>query len=418
MRPVSQFKIFAFCLLTLPSCGQNRYESNPEHIIKPVNTENKTVAIQEKKQYRFPESTLTVDNEFEGARLNGASLTGNTLSLIIEPENVPINGSSWYAFRITSRKKQMITIELNYSQASHRYQPKWSSNGVSWKPVDKKLIRQDNEGRKVWFDLRVPAGTLWIAGQEVIPSGKVIGWCRKMDRWSRVRYSIIGTSVMDRVIPCLDIYEGKKENKQIIAILGRQHPPEVTGYFALQEFVERLLRHENASLFFRKYRVIVLPLINPDGVDMGHWRHNANGVDLNRDYAQYHQPEIKAVKDALVEAAAESKSTVLMGLDFHSTYEDVFYTNREDKGVNSAHIKDAWLASIQKKLKQHNYKLKEEKHSVYSNASAQHWFYHEFKAVGITYEIGDDTPREFITVKARASADALISILLKELVNK
>ena len=73
---------------------------------------------------------------------------------------------------------------------------------------------------------------------------------------------------------------------------------------------------------------------------------------------------------------------------------------------------------FKKKLKQHNYKLKEEKHSVYSNASAQHWFYHEFKAVGITYEIGDDTPREFITVKARASADALISILLKELVNK
>ena len=33
--------------------------------------------------------------------------------------------------------------------------------------------------------------------------------------------------------------------------------------------------------------------MNPDGVDLGHWRHNANGVDLNRDWSYYNQPEIK-----------------------------------------------------------------------------------------------------------------------------
>ena len=41
--------------------------------------------------------------------------------------------------------------------------------------------------------------------------------------------------------------------------------------------------------------VIVYPLMNPDGVDEGHWRHNTGGIDLNRDWAHYNQPETRQV---------------------------------------------------------------------------------------------------------------------------
>jgi murein tripeptide amidase MpaA len=157
----------------------------------------------------------------------------------------------------------------------------------------------------------------------------------------------------------------------------------------------------------------VIPIVNPDGVDLGHWRHNANGIDLNRDYAEYQQPEIRALTTFLTETASESKARIIMGLDFHSTYEDVYYTNQETAGVALASFENDWLNAISTGLAPHNYVLKKEQHSVTGNASAQHWFYHKFKALGITYEIGDNTERNFIKQKAKVSADALIRLLLK-----
>lgn len=58
-------------------------------------------------------------------------------------------------------------------------------------------------------------------------------------------------------------------------VIGRLHPPEVTGQFALQAFVESLcMDSETAKKFRKEYTVYVVPMMNPDGVDNGHWRHN------------------------------------------------------------------------------------------------------------------------------------------------
>ena len=67
--------------------------------------------------------------------------------------------------------------------------------------------------------------------------------------------------------------------------------------------------------------------MNPDGVDLGHWRHNSGGVDLNRDWSKYHQKEIKTTVDFISKTLKASNSKLVLGLDFHSTYYDVFYTN-------------------------------------------------------------------------------------------
>jgi hypothetical protein len=49
-------------------------------------------------------------NDFNGARLNGVVLTDDTLvTILITPENAPINMSPWYAFKIWSEEKQNIS---------------------------------------------------------------------------------------------------------------------------------------------------------------------------------------------------------------------------------------------------------------------------------------------------------------------
>ena len=89
-------------------------------------------------------------------------------------------------------------------------------------------------------------------------------------------------------------------------VFGRQHPPEVTGWLAMKAFVETLNGDSKlAKKFRKKYTTYVVPLMNPDGADLGHWRHNAGGVDLNRDWSQFHHPETQAVRDFLRKKTVE-----------------------------------------------------------------------------------------------------------------
>ena len=106
----------------------------------------------------------------------------------------------------------------------------------------------------------------------------------------------------------LDINKPSSVKKKLVILLTRQHPPEVTGYFAFQHFLNTLL--ENTTLsndFLDTHRVLAFPLINPDGVDLGHWRHNAKGVDLNRDWSAYRQPEIRNVVRYINKVKKEEK---------------------------------------------------------------------------------------------------------------
>ena len=48
--------------------------------------------------------------------------------------------------------------------------------------------------------------------------------------------------------------------------------------------------------------------MNPDGVDLGHWRHNAGGIDLNRDWSVYNQKEIKTTVDFISKTLKENNS--------------------------------------------------------------------------------------------------------------
>src|SRR3546814_5185364 len=55
-------------------------------------------------------------------------------------------------------------------------------------------------------------------------------------------------------------------------------------------FVDELAADSPLARDFRERTlVIVLPLLNPDGVVEGNWRGNINGQDLNRDWGPFTQ---------------------------------------------------------------------------------------------------------------------------------
>jgi len=416
VRAIKHSAVFLIVMIILfSSCSLLSYHAKFVEPNPRTNTYDKEIEYQKKQIYASKDGSVQLDNQFDAARMNNCSQINDSTFLIkITPENYPINASPWYAFRIVSKSRENIWIQLDYEKAKHRYSPKTSTNRNSWSLIDKELIRSSRGDSTILFPVNITTDTTWVAGQEIINSSDVALWLKELSNPEYIRLSEYGKSRLGRSLNYLDIYHGKKKKKPIILITGRQHPPELTGYLALQSFVETLLDESELSKeFLEKYRVLVYPMVNPDGVDLGHWRHNAGGVDLNRDWGNYHQVEIRQLCDNIVSQGKRNRSDILLGIDFHSTQKDIFYTNKVDPAtIKIGDFTKKWLSKLDNNLQGPDLIIVPS--GVSPVATSKNWFYVELGAAGITFEIGDNTSREFIKTKGKVAAQAMMELLLTQ----
>ncbi|WP_163422920.1 M14 family metallopeptidase [Flagellimonas sp. CMM7] len=400
--------ILVICLITCTvSCTGSRIIKFPNK----VDTKDKPIVLQHKQVEFVTDVGVYVSNDFPGARLNNISVKNDsTLILRIQPENEPINNSAYFAFKTWTSNERDIYFQFSYPKGyKHRYIPKYETANRGWVQVDSTVFFIKDTIATLKF--RVLKDTTLIAAQEVRTSQDVKDWYTGLTKKNAptTRLKSIGKTHLGRDIPMMDIYKGSATNKDIIVLLTRQHPPEVTGYFAFQSFLETILQSGKLTdAFLEKYRVIAFPLMNPDGVDLGHWRHNAGGVDLNRDWGRYRQPEVSAVTNRIENIVKEQEVKVLLGVDFHSTWHDVFYTNVEREHTNLPNFVSDWFTQLEANIP--NYKVNE-KSAISTKPVSKGWFLKRFNAVGITYEIGDETPRDFITLKGKISAHEMMKLL-------
>ena len=399
-----KFVGFIWLMVLIWGCARLPVFTYPD----PFDTSDKAINYQEKKVFDS-DPAVFADNLFDGARLNGFDrMNDSSFVVTIQPENEPINPSPWYAFRVWSKKAQTIHLYFDYGKYKHRYYPKVSSNGQLWADMDSARVINDSIGVFQYLKIPLSQDTIWIAGQEVVASREVKTWTEELAEQEGVEFRSFGKSRQDRDMIALDIDRNPKARNPVLVVLSRQHPPEVTGYRAMQFFVEELLSGDSLSeVFLNKARVLVLPLMNPDGVDLGHWRHGAGGVDLNRDWAVYQQPEVRQAVDFINHETRKRK--VIMGIDFHSTYHDVFYTN--DTLSTRPYMKSDWFEFMESQIE--DYEVNE-RPSAITRPVSKSWFFSMFGVEGVTYEVGDDTPEELIELKGRVSARSVMRAFLSE----
>lgn len=404
--------ILVLLLLVAFGCkSTSSLTANKHEYAKPVDTTKKPIWNQKKKIYQFKD--LGARNDFPAARLNGfVQNNDSTYTASIWPENYPINPSPWYAFKLWSETERDVYIKLNYSNgAKHRYSPKLSTDGENWSLLESSLLQHGVDSTSATLKLHVSKDTVWVAAQEIQDHRRVGKWVKKMAKTPLVTQKSAGKSALGRDLYHLNITKGSDKKKPTIIIISRQHPPEVTGFICMKAFIETIIKEGAKNGFLKKYRVLVYPLMNPDGVDLGHYRHNTGGVDLNRDWSQYHQPEIKQVSNHMVRETVTNKNDVILGLDFHSTYRDVYYTPDESIERKIPEFTKEWLEKIRVEVGIADIN---EKPGMNLQPTSSAWFNRQFGATGITYEIGDDTPRAFIKVKGEVSARAMMELLLKK----
>ncbi len=405
-------------IAALWSCKRDAQWEGQEPV-KKVSTETVPIQLQYRGCFDLG-AGIYMSNEFEGARLNGVARTNDTLiTVLITAENSPINMSPWYAFKLWSDDPREIYIKLTYPKdASHRYHPKVSPDGMNWLALDSasfrvtmKLIEDEQTAKDLTMKLSVGPDTVWVAAQEIITSEQLDQWMSRLETRSYVKRDTIGISHEGRPVSLLKI--GESDDQRMIMVISRQHPPEVPGFLAMQAFVETLCADtELAEAFRSKYNTYVVPMANPDGVYHGHWRHNRGGVDLNRDWEDFNQPETSAIRDFMMQLTRSTGGKFYFGVDFHSTQEDIYYTIGPELEGNMPGLVPELIEATAQEFPDYtpNIKPRSEKDARITSTA---FLFFEFGAEAITYEIGDHTPRDFIQRKGKVSAMKLMELMLK-----
>ena len=342
--------------------------------------------------------------DFEASRMDECKrLGGNSFQVIIKPENTPINPSPWYAFKIVADQPAQVKVAIKIAgKRENRYLPKISNDMQSWH-VHKHRYR----GKVLTFNVSASQQATYIAGQEVINNQYYVDWAKRLEAISSVKHSQLGESIQGRPIYKI---ESKGSSNKWLVILGRMHPPEVTGALALFPFVETLLANNSfADSFRQKYNLLIIPNLNPDGVAMGNWRHNANGVDLNRDWITFKQPETTQVHQHL-QALVASGQKIKFAVDFHSTQHDVFYTMPVDYGVENRYFVKHWLGALDQAMP--NFDVIQKPGNRPNNGVSKQYFADNYQVHAITYEMGDETNRDNIKVIANNAAVTLMQTLM------
>ena len=351
--------------------------------------------------------TVSFNSNFEAGKLNSCQqLSKNHYLLTTDAENRPINPSPWYAFKVEPKQgftTQKITITVQAEQAKARYLPKMSTDSKTWYNLP--FTIKDNQ---LTFELSLSTA-LYIAGQEIINNSQYLSWMTDIANASSFTKINLGKSTLGR--PIDGLISQNPNNTEWLLILGRQHPPEITGALALFSFVDELAQtSQSQQAFLQRFNVLIIPNLNPDGVAAGNWRHNSEGVDLNRDWGKFTQVETALVK-AKLDSLLKGSQRLVFALDFHSTQQDIFYTMPTDYTVAPAQFATEWLAKI-KNQSVASFVVRPKPGSSPGRGVFKQYIADKYNVHGITFELGDNTQRELIEHIAKVSAESLIVQML------
>ena len=358
--------------------------------------------------------------DYPGARLSACEVVAaNEVQVHVRPEDGgKINPSPWYGFHaraVDAAPRGVLTVRLHYGGHQHRYWPKVSADGKTWRRLPDADVRlADGDAA---LRLRPTADGLFVSAGENLNNAFYAEWRERIAAMADdLRWGEIGRSHGGRAIHALAVHETAPN---YLLLLGRQHPPEVPGALALMRFVERLLEARASACpepqahcwFFRTHSIVVVPNLNPDGVDAGHWRHNLGQTDLNRDWGKFTQPETQAVRD-LVARLEQGRRRPRVVLDFHSTRRNVFFTQDAAAPTRPAEFAARWLAAAGEKGGV--YAFENAPRRLTETGTAKNYFHRRFGIPSITVEVADEEDRPAIATSAEAFADALVEVLAAE----
>jgi len=169
----------------------------------------------------------------------------------------------------------------------------------------------------------------------------------QLNKWCLSPYIVIdsiGASVLGRAIWMLTIKGSQNHFEDVyrVAIHARTHPGEVQSEWLTHRIVEYLIEDSPfAELLRDRFVFNIVPMYNPDGVELGYGRENANHVDLERNWFTYpHEPEVEALKNKYFEFM-NSSHPIRIALNMHGAGASKdFFVFHHENGTSLQFVED------------------------------------------------------------------------------
>lgn len=144
-------------------------------------------------------------------------------------------------------------------------------------------------------------------------------------RWEQSPYVTIdslGLSVQNRALWQLTITSDAPPGgspRRTIYVHARTHPNEVQAWWVTNEMINLLLSEDAFAQFLRENCVFyIIPMYNPDGVELGYPRQNANGIDIESNWNTFpSEPEVQILRNRFTELMS-SPAPIEVALNMHS----------------------------------------------------------------------------------------------------
>ncbi|UTW58779.1 succinylglutamate desuccinylase/aspartoacylase family protein [Kordiimonas sp. SCSIO 12603] len=365
-------------------------------------------------------STAMLSADFPIARMNDCEVLNKTsFKITITPEDEPpINPSPWYAFRVSPHDKT-IRVQIAYEHANHRYHPKVSYNRKQWAVLKPKFVKKLSDNL---IEITLPADSkpMFVSAQEFISNADYELWLDRLASEPGIEKKLLGVSSDRRSIfklESLGAAQNKDADTPYFVMVGRQHPPELTGALAMVSFMDTVFGDSALAREFRSiFNVIAVPNMNPDGVSSGNWRHNNRGKDLNRDWGPFDHAETQLMRDELAQFSdteADKGKSLWFFLDFHSTRKNTLYTQYDDAENFMPGFTAAWIGNVKEQLGDIYPFTRDPRHNS-SLPTSKNYVYTKYGISAITYEVGDETDRSEINRSAIVFAEEMMKELLKQ----
>ncbi len=357
-------------------------------------------------------SQFLIEADFESGNFAKCKFKSTgSVEITIRPEDHKVVVEQpWFAFRITAREPGELQIRLRFPDAYARYWPKLSSDGIAWTRATESSVDVSRSKKNMSLTVSVGNSPVWVAAQELLSIGWYDDWLAELAGHDDFTTAVIGQSVEGRSIRI-----ARNANKpEAIILLGRQHPAEVPGALAMRDFVDVLLADTDLARRFReRFTLLIIPLMNPDGVANGHWRHNAGRTDLNRDWGIFKQPETQAVAKLLGDVETLEMKPRLM-LDFHATKFTetlMFYTQTSAEVTDPPGFAVNWFAAVRTRLP--DFEFRHDPRPSSENPNTKGFFYRRYGIPAYTYELGDEADRELLHATTPIFAEEMMRELLE-----
>ncbi|WP_340587451.1 M14 family metallopeptidase [Erythrobacter alti] len=256
------------------------------------------------------QTNIVIDAAFDSGNVEVVSIDGASAQLRI-PQDRNSEFAQWFHFRVSGAAGRELVLTFEnlkdsaYPQGWPGYRACVSEDRDFWGRADSSY--DDSIGNGTLTVRYTPASDIayfaYFAPYSMERHHDLVAEASSAEG---VEYRRLGETLDGRPLDCLEMGDGDMQ----VWLYARQHPGESMAEWWMEGALEVLTDPTDVvgRALRQKCRLHVVPNCNPDGSFRGHLRCNADGVNLNREWADpsaEKSPEVLAIRNAMDESGVD-----------------------------------------------------------------------------------------------------------------